>query len=105
MNFPETVKVLDTEYKIVYCDSYLDVDPNHREEDEGCLDPLTSSIRVYSGQRCWDDIRQTIIHEILHAIGHKLYIDVLSHDDEKNDEQVDKIATALNKLLQDNIWL
>jgi len=102
--FPEHITVLDTKYKIVYCDSYLDVDPSHREEDEGCLDYLTSSIRIYRGNRNWNDVKQTIIHEALHAIGMKMKIDFLENDDRDNDKEVDKLAVALNKLSQDNLW-
>lgn len=102
---PESVIVLDSIYTIKYFETYIDVDPYHRQYNEGCFDPETSCIRIYAGSRSEQDIRQTLLHEIVHAIGSKMKIELLASDDEKSDEAVDKLAIALNKLLQDNIWL
>ena len=102
---PESVIVLDSVYPIKYFDSYIDVDPYHRQYNEGCFDPETSTLRIYAGSRSVQDIRQTIWHEIIHSIGSKMKIELLANDDEKSDEAVDKLAIALNKLLQDNVWL
>jgi hypothetical protein len=102
MKLPTTIKVFDSNYNILYFDSYLEVDPANRECLEGLFDSDTSSIRVHRGKRNHEDILETIWHEVLHSIGYKMNLECLKHDDPKNDSVVDMIAVAVNTLLIDN---
>lgn len=101
-NLPETVKIVDTVYKIEYCDKPSDVDLYKRQSLWGQIDYWTRTIRIYKGNNYTElDVRQTLLHEILHGIVEKFKIDQIEkHAD--HEKIIDLLATGINVILSDN---
>jgi len=95
--FPPSVKILDTTYKILYVNNPCDVDVHQREAYWGQIDYWTSTIRVYVKDRTKEDIWQTIWHEVMHGICEKFKMDKAL-----NEDQIDMIATGINNVMLDN---
>ena len=99
---PESIKVLGIPYTIRYCDNPIDVDVHKRSSLWGQCDYWTRTIRVYDGGRCIEDIFETILHEVLHAIGEALKLDVLDKGeaiDARKHDELDVLALALTDVL------
>ena len=101
MKLPERVNILGVEYTIEYLDNPADVDSYHRQSKWGEIDFWTRSIRVYKGDRPFEDIWGTIFHEIFHGISEALH---LKNVDDENDT-VDLLGMAFADLLIRNDWL
>ena len=93
---PESLNILGIEYKIIYVEKPSDVDLQGREALMGQIDYWTRTIRVYDNGRSLNDIWQTLIHEILHAIGSELHLKI---NEEKFHEELDTIAVVLTDVL------
>ena len=100
---PKKVNILGVEYKVIYCDKPSDVDHMGRESLWGGMDPWTRIIRIYDNGRPDEDIWQTIIHEVLHAIDDSLHLNIDKED--KGDERLDMLALALTDVLFRNKWI
>jgi len=101
-NLPAQIKMLDIVYAVSYVDKPSDVDSQKRQSLFGQVDYWTRSIRVYANDRSESDIRQTLWHELIHALCEKLHIET-KEDKLMDDEQaIDLLATGINTLLQDN---
>ena len=101
----EGVKILGVPYSITYCDKPSDVDIHKRESLWGQCDYWTRNIRVYDGGRCAEDILETIIHEILHAIGEAFKLDILDKgrgEDADKHEELGVLALALMDVFLSN---
>jgi len=101
-NLPTKVKIIDVTYDIVYYDKPGDVDLLGRESKWGCIDFWTKTIRVYRTEKFSDmEVRNTILHEIIHGLCYKLQIDQIEkHAD--YEKIVHLLATGLNAVLNDN---
>lgn len=105
---PDSVLIMGKKYTITYCEKPSDVDIFKRESYWGQVDYWTRSIRIYETDRSLEDIWATIMHEVLHAIGEALKLDILDMGkgkDEHRHNELDVLALALvdflvrNKLL------
>lgn len=104
MNFPDTINVLGKNYKITYVDKPSDVDIFKRNSLWGQIDPWTRTIRLYKGNEfSKDEVFQSLIHEIIHAIVSELYIHPLINDDKTHKEEpIDLLALAFADILKRN---
>lgn len=96
---PTTLNILGIEYSILYVDKPSDVDIHGRDVAWGQIDYWTRSIRIYDKDREIADIWQTLIHEILHAIGETLHLKI---NEEEMHNELDIIAVALTDVLTRN---
>jgi len=103
MDKPTNVNILGKSYSIKYVDKPSDVDIYKRESLFGQVDFWTQTIRVYDNGRPMDDIMQTVIHEVLHAIAQNLHLRQMS--DGANHDELDLIALALTDFLYRNEWI
>lgn len=87
-HLPMSIKIVDIIYTVQYVDKVGDVDTFGRESLAGQVDFFKRNIRIHAGDRRHDDIRQTLWHEILHAICERLRI-------QNNQLQVDENAIDL----------
>lgn len=99
---PSEVVVLGKVYTISYMDKPSDVDLFKRETMWGQIDYWTRSIRIYEGEFGDIDVWDTLIHEVLHAIGVELHLSLAK--DEKH-EELGMIALALADVMIRNGWL
>jgi len=102
MTLPTTVNVLGAEYAITYVSKPSEVDIHGRESMWGQCDYWTRTIRIFNRNRADADVWQTIIHELLHAIGYELKLRI--NKDENHDE-LDLLATGLRDVFVRNKWL
>ncbi len=102
MKLPDSVMVFDIKYQIEYVDKPSDVDIFHRQTLWGQCDFWTRTIRIYKNDRTYEDIMQTIWHEVLHAIAQQLHIDAVISDEK---QIVDLLATGLNSVIANNNWV
>ena len=100
---PKKVNILGVEYQIIYVDNPAEVDRNKRKSLWGQVDYWERKIRVYDNGRPKEDVFQTLLHEILHAIDEALHLDIDESDNGHN--HIDLIALALTDVLFRNGWL
>jgi len=98
---PDTAVVLGRRYKIQYYDNPSDVDVLQQKALWGCVDYWTRTIRIYAKDRAIEDIWETILHEVLHAITQDLNLNEL-HDDE---DTMTLLGVGLADTLIRNDWL
>jgi len=99
---PESITILGIHYDIIYCDNPLEVDIFKRQTALGQCDHWTRSIRVYDNGRKIEDIWETIWHEVLHAIGELMKLDILDRGESKDErkyDEIDMLALALTDTL------
>lgn len=96
---PTTLNILGIEYSILYVDKPSEVDIHGRDAAWGQIDYWTRSIRIYDKNRGIEDIWQTLMHEILHAIGETLHLKI---NEEEMHNELDIIAVALTDVLMRN---
>ena len=100
---PKSVNILGATYKILYCLLPSDVDPQNRESLFGSCDYWSSTIRLYAGPEITEEkLWQTLIHEVLHAIGHSLNLQINNED---HHEELDVLAITLFDTFSRNGWL
>ena len=88
------LKILDTIYKVIFTNKRLE---HEGEMVYGFCHYTKKKLTIYNQkQRC--DTNNVLLHEIIHALLTKLGCDELSN----NEKFVDRLATGLNCLLQDN---
>ena len=97
------INILVVEYKVTYCSNPSEVDIYKRESLWGQIDYWTRTIRVYDNGRPDEDIFQTLLHEILHAIDSQLHLKIMKEDN--GHDNIDLIALALTDVLFRNGWL
>lgn len=78
---PEEIIILGLHYTIEYVDRPSDVDINKRESLWGQIDYWTRSIRVYDNGRRDEDVWETILHEVIHAIADVLKLGDIGEDE------------------------
>lgn len=100
--YPSEIKIFDIVYKIIYADKPSDVDIYKRDSLWGQIDYWTRTIRIYRANRTYDDIMQTIWHEVIHGIAEALHIDGVINDE---NQIVDLLATGINSIISDNKWV
>lgn len=100
---PKKVNVLGVDYQIEYCDNPSEVDNNKRKSLWGQIDYWERTIRIYDNGRPLEDIFQTLIHEIVHAIDTALYLKLGEENDKE--EVVDLLALAFADVLVRNEWI
>lgn len=93
---PTSLNILGVVYQVTYVDKPSDVDLQGREVNLGQIDYWSRTIRVLDNGRSIGDIWQTLIHEILHAIGSELHLKI---NDERNHDELDIIAVVLTDVL------
>ena len=96
MEKPTTINILGITYRVSYVEKPSDVDFNKRESLWGSVDYWTRTIRIYDNGLSIEDIWQTLWHEILHAIAEQLHLNL---NKEKNHDDLDRLALAINDLL------
>jgi hypothetical protein len=99
---PTSVNIFGITYTITYVASPVDVDIYRRESLWGQIDFWTRTIRVYDNGRQIEDIMETIIHEIIHAIAAELKL-ALSKPEQHDDVML--LGIALTDTLYRNGWL
>lgn len=104
MKKPETVNILGVKYSIEYVDNPADVDRNKRESLWGQIDYWERRIRVYDNDRPDEDLFQTLMHEIIHAIDDSLYLGINKELKDGHDK-LDMLALALTDVMFRNDWL
>ena len=100
---PKLVNVLGIEYKIIYVDNPADVDRNKRESLWGQIDYWERIIRIYDNGRPDEDIFQTLMHELIHAIDAALHLGIV--DEDNGHDNIDLVALALTDMLFRNDWI
>ena len=101
---PQSVNICGVDYKIIYVDKPSDVDIFKRATLWGQHDAWTRTIRVFDNRRPDEDILQTLIHEIFHAIESMLHLKLTSPDDEDHND-LDILALALVDTFMRNGWI
>lgn len=101
LSLPDEVDVIGTRYRITYCDNPADVDLYKRQSLWGQIDYWTRTIRVYHNGRPPQDVWQTLMHELIHAIVSSLHMSALKD----NEDEVDLLALALVDVLVRNHWM
>lgn len=101
MPYPTSVNILGIVHEIAYKDNPADVDLHRRQALWGEVDHWTRTIRVYDNGRPSLAVWQTILHECLHVINGQLHLTCF--DD--NEDDLDRVATALIDMLERNSWL
>ena len=99
---PESINILGIEYSITYCEKPSEVDLFKRDSLWGQIDYWTRTIRVYDNGRPVQEIWRSIIHEVLHAIGEGLKLEILDKgdiEDKNKHEELDILALALTDML------
>ena len=98
---PDKVNILGKEYTIKYFDKPSEVDRNGRKSVWGQVDFWERQIRVYDNKTTLQDLWDTIIHEILHALIEELNLDknCLNNDRKKEEELVGLLAMGLIDVL------
>jgi len=100
---PKSVNILGSTYKILYCQSPSEVDHQRRESLFGQIDYWSSTIRIYAGPEITEEkLWQTLIHEVLHAIGQSLNLQLNNED---HHEELDVLAITLYDTFSRNGWL
>ena len=100
---PLSINILGKNYSVTYCDKSSDVDINGHTALWGQIDYWTNSIRVYSG-RLDDEVFQTILHEVIHAIVKDLHINSISSAKDEEDI-IDLLSLGLADTLSRNEWM
>lgn len=96
MGLPTKINILGTKYKIDYVDSMIDADINGRKPCMGQIDWITSTIRIYIGDRTPEAIRKVIFHELVHGILMEFQILELAELPEEDSERVvEQLAMGL----------
>ena len=104
LDLPQMINIAGIEYKVVYVDKPSDVDVFKRSSLWGQCDFWTRTIRIYhDGERPIEDIWQTILHEVLHAIAELLHLD--SFGKNENHDELDVLALALTDVMFRNGWI
>lgn len=103
MKYPDKVNILGIEYSIEYVDKPSEVDIYKRESLWGQIDYWTRTIRVYEKDRAKEDIWETIIHEVLHAIDKHLKLGLF--EDENAHDSLGVLALALADTFFRNGWM
>jgi len=99
---PESVNILGKTYSVTYVDKPSDVDIYSRDSMWGQVDYWTHSIRVYAPKGfSQEEILDTLLHEILHVISHKLKLKAL----DENHDDLGLVAMALADTILRNGWL
>lgn len=100
---PTTIKLVDVEYRVEYVEQSSEVDPAGRQAHLGSIDTWARVIRILVGNdRTLADIRQTLWHEIVHAIMEKFCIEAKESELVNDERVVDLLATGINVVLQEN---
>jgi predicted metal-dependent peptidase len=97
--FPKSIQLFHSKYKITYCKNASEVDIHNRESLFGQVDFWTKTIRIFINGREIGDIKQTLIHEVLHAIKNELKI---NFKDDKEEDIIDRMATGMADFLRQN---
>lgn len=103
MKLPQAINVLGVDYAIEYVSSPTEVDIFKREALWGQCDYWTRTIRVYKNDRPIEDIFQTVVHEVLHAIAEALHLESLTNN--ANHDDLDVLALALTDVMFRNEWV
>lgn len=73
---PKSINVGGIVYKVLYVDKASDTDVEGRQAIWGQIDYWTRTIRIYQKNRAKEDIWQTLLHEILHAISEQFRLNL-----------------------------
>jgi hypothetical protein len=103
MKRPSEINILGVRYQVTYVTNPAEVDIQHRQSLWGQYDPWTRTIRVYANQRPEEDIWQTVLHEVLHAIADLLHLKALT--DNQNHDELDLVALAFTDVIARNGWM
>ena len=79
---PKEVNIMGNIYKVIACETTLEVDPAKRVPLFGTIDFYERIIRIYAHERSDFDLQQVLLHEILHGITQELHLAI---DEEVND--------------------
>ena len=93
MKLPTKIKILDAEYTINY------VDDENKMSDEGNVVPYENTINIYRGNRSLNEVWQTLWHEWIHMLKHKLSIKIPKRFEEAI---IDQLALGVNLINIEN---
>ena len=95
MKFPETIKVGAIIYKVIIA---TENERWHEYDDEfGHVDHATREIKI-STKHANDQKRDTLVHEIVHAIFRHMNLDW----GDKSEDYTKRVSNGLNMVLRDN---
>ena len=103
MKKPDVVNILGIRYTIEYVDNPAEVDKDKRKSLWGQIDYWERKIRIYDNGRPDEDVFQTLMHEIIHAIDEALHLELC--EENKGHDKIDLIALALTDVVFRNEWL
>lgn len=110
MNLPKKLNIMGKNYKVEYVDKMTDVDVDKRKAIWGQVDYWSRTIRIWKGDKKWqrqkNDLWETIIHEIIHAIleDNKVLKDLIKLNDTHKEKFVDNLAVLItDTLLRNNL--
>ena len=110
--FPTSVNVGGIIYKIIYTDKASDTDIEGQQAMWGQIDYWTRTIRVYQKNRTIEDIIQTLLHEMLHAISQEYQLNMEDKEvnlntpsGEKETAFIEILSLVLFDTLRRNNWL
>ena len=75
----KSLNILGKPYSIEYMDNPITVDIHKREALFGQVDYWTDTIRILVKNRTFEDIEETLLHEILHVINVELELKMEEH--------------------------
>lgn len=101
----ENINVLGKNYKIKYVDKPSEVDIFKRDSLWGQIDYWTRTIRIYEYDRTDEDVFETLLHEIFHAIETELCIEAFKGKKYGSHEELGIFALALADTLSRNDML
>lgn len=100
---PTEINILGTPYKIEYVDSPIDADLHNRKPCFGQIDWVTSTIRIYVGDRTPEAVKKVLFHEIIHGIMMEFQVMELAEvPDDIHERVVENIATGIYDTLTRN---
>jgi len=103
---PETVNILGVNYAIKYEDNPVFVDMNKRESLWGQTDFWTRTIRIYDKTRSFEDVFQTLLHEIIHVISEELHLKALqNYQNDDIHDSIDLLALGMADVMLRNEWI
>jgi hypothetical protein len=100
MKLPNSIIICGIEYKMIYFDSAIEVDEEKRSALYGQIVYDKREIRILKGNRKYNDILQTIMHEIMHAIDDILLLDLFCNL--KLHKKMDALSITLLDTLKRN---
>jgi len=112
LQLPKSLNIGGILYQISYVDKASDTDLEGQQSMWGQIDYWTRTIRIYKKNRTVEDIIQTLLHEMLHAISQEYQLNMEDKEvnlntpsGEKETAFIEILSLVLFDTLRRNNWL